>query len=46
MGGKNSSLSLTSNRINTSFGLESFWSLENYGAVRKNDPIILTKEEK
>ena len=46
MGGKNSSLSLTSNSINTSFGLESFWSLENYGTVRKNDPIMLTKKEK
>ena len=46
MGGKTSSLSLTSNSINTSFGLETFWSLENYGTVRKNDLIMLTKEEK
>ena len=29
MDAKNSSLNLTSNSINTSFGLESFWSLGN-----------------
>ena len=46
MGKKKSSLDLTSSSINTSFGLESFWSLENYETVIKNDPIILTKEEK
>ena len=34
------------NSINTSFGLESFWSLENYETVRKNDPVMLKKEEK
>ena len=46
MGGKNSSSNLTSNSINKYLGLESFWSLENYRTVRKNDLIILTNEEK
>ena len=32
--------------MNTCFGLESSWSLENHGTVRKIDPIMLTKEEK
>ena len=32
--------------MNTCFGLESSWSLENYRTVRKIDPILLTKEEK
>ena len=44
MGGKNSSLNLTSNSTNTSFGLERFWSLENHGNFRVNGPIMLTKE--
>ena len=46
MGGKNSSLNLTSNSTNTSFGLERFWSLENHGNFRVNGPIMLTKEQK
>ena len=44
MGGKNSSLNLTTNSTNTSFGLERFWSLENYGSFRINGLIMLTKE--
>ena len=39
-------LSSTSNSINTYFGLESFWNLENYRTVEKDDPIMLAKEEK
>ena len=46
MGGKNLSLNLMSNSTNTSFGLERFWSLENYGNFRINGPIMLTKEWK
>ena len=48
MGGKNKTNQLNSNNINidTSFDLEQFWNLENYGTVKKNDPVLLTKDEK
>ena len=46
MGGKNKSSQLNSNNINTSFNIEQFWKLESYGTVRKNDPVLLTKDEK
>lgn len=46
MGGKKSSLSLTSNSTNTSFCLKSFRCLENYGTVRESVPMKLTKEKK
>ena len=46
MGGKNKSSQLNSNNINTSFNIEQFWKLESYRTVRKNDPVLLTKDEK
>ena len=46
MGGKDQSKNSSSNFINTSFDLEEFWNLENYGALPKTCPNLLTKDEK
>ena len=46
MGGKGQSKNLNSNFINTSFDLEQFWNLENYGTLPKIHPNLLTKDGK
>ena len=44
MGGKGQSENF--NFINTSFDLEQFWNLKKYGALTKNHPNPLAKDEK
>ena len=46
MGRKGQSKNLNSNFINTSFDLEQFWNLENYGILPKTHPNLLTKDGK
>ena len=46
MGGKGQSKNLNSNFINTSFDLEQFWNLENYGTLPKIHPNLLPKDGK
>ena len=46
LGGKDQSKNLNSNFINTSFDLEQFWNLENYGTLPQTHPNLLTKDEK
>ena len=46
MGGKDQGKYLNSNFINTSFDLEQFWNLENYGTLPKTHPNLLTKDKK
>ena len=49
MGGSKSNLknAVESNNMSTSFiNPEHYWSVENYGTISKNDPIIMPKDEK
>ena len=46
MGGKDQGKNLNSNFINTSFDLEQFWNLENYGTLPKIHPNLLPKDGK
>ena len=46
MGGKGQSKNLNFSFINTSFDLEQFWNLENYGTLPKTHPNLLTKNQK
>ena len=49
LGGKKSSVHVQSNRISTgvkTLDLETFWSIDSYGTVKKPDRILMTKDEK
>ena len=49
MGGSKSNLknAIESNNMSTSFiNPEHYWSVENYGTISKNDPIMMSKDEK
>ena len=46
MGGKGQGKILNSNFISTSFDLEEFRNLENYGTLPETHPNLLTKDEK
>ena len=49
MGGPKSNLKnvIESNNMSTSFiNPEHYWSVENYGTISKNDPIMMSKDEK
>ena len=49
MGGSKSNLknAIESNNMSTSFiNPEHYWSVENYGPISKNDPIMMSKDEK
>ena len=49
MGGSKSNLKnvIESNNISTSFiNPEHYWSVENYRTISKNDPIMMSKDEK
>ena len=48
MGGSKSNLknAIESNNMSTSFiNPEHYWSVENYGTISKNDPIMMSKDE-
>ena len=46
MGGKSQIKNSNFNFINTSFDLEQFWNLENYGTLPKTHPNLLNKRSK
>ena len=49
LGGKKSSVHVQSNIISTgvkTVDLETFWSIDSYGTVKKPDRILMTKDEK
>ena len=49
LGGKKSSVHVQSNRTSTgvkTLDLETFWSIDSYGTVKKPDRVLMTKDEK
>ena len=46
LGGKDQRKNLNFNFINTSFDLEQFWNLKNYGTLPKTNPNLPAKDEK